>query len=214
MHFNIDDFIKKSLINLDYTKEITGIDEFLKSLEFHYFSNIKLKRKSCTLNSVHLVLEVNCNIELLELFTNFNTGRWGTSSKNGSPLQCNLEILNSRNNCNIDIEELTIFLNDTSIVIKRIYDNSIASQFNDILKQIACNYIFLTKGLTQKPYEIFVPIFEDSIDNLELEDDQSNILPKSYSEFWGIYLDKEDEASIFDVQRNTYVTGYLEFLSE
>jgi hypothetical protein len=214
MHFNIDDFIKKSLINLDYTKEITGIDEFLKSLEFHYFSNIKLKRKSCTLNSVHLVLEVNCNIELLELFTNFNTGRWGTSSKNGSPLQCNLEILNSRNNCNIDIEELTIFLNDTSIVIKRIYDNSIASQFNDILKQIACNYIFLTKGLTQKPYEIFVPIFEDSIDNLEFEDNQSNILPKSYSEYWGIYLDKEDEASIFDVQRNTYVTGYLEFLSE
>ena len=214
MHFNIDDFIKKSLINLDYTKEITGIDEFLKSLEFHYFSNIKLKRKSCTLNSVHLVLEVNCNIELLELFTNFNTGRWGTSSKNGSPLLCNLEILNSRNNCNIDIEELTIFLNDTSIVIKRIYDNSIASQFNDILKQIACNYIFLTKGLTQKPYEIFVPIFEDSIDNFELEDDQSNILPKSYSEYWGIYLDKEDEASIFDVQRNTYVTGNLEFLSE
>jgi hypothetical protein len=214
MHFNIDDFIKKSLINLDYTKEITGIDEFLKSLEFHYFSNIKLKRKSCTLNSVHLVLEVNCNIELLELFTNFNTGRWGTSSKNGSPLQCNLEILNSRNNCNIDIEELTIFLNDTSIVIKRIYDNSIASQFNDILKQIACNYIFLTKGLTQKPYEIFVPIFEDSIDNLEFDDNQSNILPKSYSEYWGIYLDKEDEASIFDVQRNTYVTGYLEFLSE
>ena len=214
MHFNIDDFIKKSLINLDYTKEITGIDEFLKSLEFHYFSNIKLKRKSCTLNSVHLVLEVNCNIELLELFTNFNTGRWGTSSKNGSPLLCNLEILNSRNNCNIDIEELTIFLNDTSIVIKRIYDNSIASQFNDILKQIACNYIFLTKGLTQKPYEIFIPIFEDSIDNLEFDDIQSNILPKSYSEYWGIYLDKEDEASIFDVQRNTYVTGYLEFLSE
>ena len=157
---------------------------------------------------------MNCNIELLELFTNFNTGRWGTSIKNGSPLQYNLEILNSRNNCNIDIEELTIFLNDTSIVIKRIYDNSIASQFNDILKQIACNYIFLTKGLTQKPYEIFVPIFEDSIDNFELEDDQSNILPKSYSEYWGIYLDKEDEASIFDVQRNTYVTGNLEFLSE
>jgi hypothetical protein len=214
MLFNIDDFIKKSLVNLDYTKEIIGIDEFLKSLEFHYFSNIKLKRKSCTLNSVHLVLEVNCNIDLLELFTNFNTGRWGTSSKNVSPLQYYLEILNSRNNCNIDIEELTIFLNDTSIVIKRIYDKSIATQLNDILKQIAYNYVFLTRGLTQKPYEIFVPIFEDSLDNNEFEEDQTNILPKSYSEFWGIYLDKEEEASIFDIQRNTYITGDLEFLSE
>ena len=74
--------------------------------------------------------------------------------------------------------------------------------------------MFLTRGLTQKPYEIFVPIFEDSLDNMEFEDDQTNILPKSYSEFWGIYLDKEDEASIFEVQRNTYVTGDLEFLSE
>lgn len=214
MPFNIDDFIKKSLINIEYTKEINGIDEFLKSLEFHYFSNIKLKRKSCTLNSVHLVLEVNCNIELLELFTNFNTGRWGTCIKNESPLQYSLDILNSRNNCNIDIEEFTIFLNDTSIVIKRIYDKSIATQLNNIIRQIACNYVFLTKGLTQKPYEIFVPIFEDSLDNFEVQDDQTNILPKSYSEYWGIYLDKEDEASIFDVQRNTYVTGDLEFLSE
>ena len=74
--------------------------------------------------------------------------------------------------------------------------------------------MFLTRGLTQKPYEIFVPIFEDSLDNMEFVDDQTNILPKSYSEFWGIYLDKEDEASIFEVQRNTYVTGDLEFLSE
>jgi hypothetical protein len=74
--------------------------------------------------------------------------------------------------------------------------------------------VFLTRGLTQKPYEIFVPIFEDSLDNNEFEEDQTNILPKSYSEFWGIYLDKEEEASIFDIQRNTYITGDLEFLSE
>ena len=209
MPFNIDDFLKNSLINLDYTKEITGIDDFLKSLEFHYFSTIKLKSKSCNLNSIHLVLEVNCNLDLLELLSHFNTGRWGSSDKSTSPLQQNLKLLNSKNSYNLDIEELTIFLNDTNIVIKRIYNNSISSQFNDILKQIACNYVFLTKGLTQKPYELFIPIFEDSIEDFEFENDQVNILPKSYYEFWGIYLDKDDEASIFDVQRNTYVCGDL-----
>ncbi|WP_339837490.1 hypothetical protein [uncultured Maribacter sp.] len=214
MPFNIDDFLKNSLLNLDYTKEITGIDDFLKSLEFHYFSTIKLKSKSCNLKSIHLVLEVNCNLDLLELLSHFNTGRWGRSDKSTSPLQQNLKLLNSKNSYNLDIEELTIFLNDTNIVIKRIYNNSISSQFNDILKQIACNYVFLTKGLTQKPYELFIPIFEDSIEDFEFENDQVNILPKSYYEFWGIYLDKDDEASIFDVQRNTYVCGDLEFLSE
>ena len=85
---------------------------------------------------------------------------------------------------------------------------------NDILKQIAFNYVFLTRGLTQKPYEIFVPIFEDTLENPDNNEDEMNIAPKSYSEFWGIYLDKDDEASIYDVNKNTYVSGDLEFLSE
>jgi hypothetical protein len=128
-----------------------------------------------------------------------------------------LDLLNSKNEPNIDIEELTLFLNDTSIVIKRIYNKSISTQFNSILKQIARNYVFLTRGLTQKPYEIFVPIFEDTLENYEVENIHSShleIAPKSYSEFWGVYLDKDDEASIYDVKRTKYISGNLEFLTD
>jgi len=213
MLFNFENFITNSRLNLEYQKEIIGINEFVNTLEYHYFSTVKLKSKSVSLDSINLVLEVNCNLVLMELFSHFNSGRWGNSGKNVAPIQHCLEILNFKNKLSIDIEELTISLNDTSIVIKRIYDKSISTQFNDILKQIACNYVFLTKGLTQKPYEIFVPIFEDSIENFELTDTQLDFTPKSYSEFWGIYLDKDDEASIYDVKRNTYVNGNLEFLT-
>ncbi|TDS15257.1 hypothetical protein DFQ03_1898 [Maribacter caenipelagi] len=212
MPFNYENFINNS--KLEYTKEITGIDEFLSAIDFHYFSSVKLNNKHITFNSISLVLEVSCNLNLLELLAHFNTGRWGNSGKEDSPLHIALENLDLKNQCNIDIEELTFFLNDTSIVIKRIYNRSISTQVNDIFKQIAFNYVFLTRGLTQKPYEIFVPIFEDYIENIEADDEQLNMAPKSYSEFWGIYLDKDDEASIYDVNKNTYVSGDLEFLSE
>ncbi|MEP2277974.1 hypothetical protein [Maribacter sp.] len=212
MPFNYQNFINNS--KLEYTKDIAGIDEFLGSIGFHYFSNVKLNNKHITFNSISLVLEVSCNLDLLELLSHFNTGRWGYNGREETPLQSALDILDLKNQHNIDIEELTFFLNDTSIVIKRIYDKSIPSQLNDILKQIAFNYVFLTRGLTQKPYEIFVPIFEDIIENIDANEDQINTAPKSYSEFWGIYLDKDDEASIYDVHKNTYVSGDLEFLSE
>lgn len=212
MPFNYENFINNS--KSEYTKEIIGIDEFLKSLDFHYFSSVKLNNKHITFNSISLVLEISCNLDLLELLAHFNTDRWGHNGKEKSPLQQELEILDLKNKYHIDIEELTIFLNDTSVVIKRIYDKSIPTQLNDILKQIAFNYVFLTRGLTQKPYEIFVPIFEDTLENPDNNEDEMNIAPKSYSEFWGIYLDKDDEASIYDVNKNTYVSGDLEFLSE
>ncbi|WP_036154848.1 hypothetical protein [Maribacter forsetii] len=212
MPFNYENFINNS--KLEYTKDIVGIDEFLSSIGFHYFSDVKLNNKHITFNSISLVLEVSCNLDLLELLSHFNTGRWGYNGKTESPLQHALDVLNLKNQHNIDIEELTFFLNDTSIVIKRIYDKSIPTQLNDIIKQIAFNYVFLTRGLTQKPYEIFVPIFEDIIENIDANENQLNTAPKSYSEFWGIYLDKDDEASIYDVHKNTYVSGDLEFLSE
>ena len=212
MPFNYENFINNS--KSEYTKEIIGIDDFLKSLDFHYFSDVKLNNKHITFNSISLVLEISCNLDLLELLAHFNTDRWGYNGKEKSPLEQALEILDSQNKYHIDIEELTFFLNDTSVVIKRIYDRSIATQLNDILKQIAFNYVFLTRGLTQKPYEIFVPIFEDTIQHMDDNEEELNIAPKSYSEFWGIYLDKDDEASIYDVNKNTYVSGDLEFLSE
>ncbi|WP_116769231.1 hypothetical protein [Maribacter litoralis] len=212
MPFNYENFINNS--KSEYTKEIIGIDDFLKSLDFHYFSDVKLNNKHITFNSISLVLEISCNLDLLELLAHFNTDRWGYNGKEKSPLEQALEILDLQNKYHIDIEELTFFLNDTSVVIKRIYDRSIATQLNDILKQIAFNYVFLTRGLTQKPYEIFVPIFEDTIQHMDGNEEELNIAPKSYSEFWGIYLDKDDEASIYDVNKNTYVSGDLEFLSE
>lgn len=218
MLFNFEDFIKNSQGNQAETDDIIGISEFLNSLEFHYFSQVILKNRSATKSSIKLVIEMSCNLDLLELLSHFNTGRWGNYRNDISPIEQCLNQLNLKNKSQIDLEEVTLFLNDTSIVIKRIYKNSIAKEFNDILMQIAANYVFITKGLTQKPYEIFVPIFEntlESFENMVNVDLKLEKIPKTYSEFWGVYLDKDEEASIFDLQKNTYINGALDFyLSE
>lgn len=208
---NSEDFIKNSLMNIHYRQEIIGIDNFLDNLESHYFSSVKINNISATLDSLNLVLEINCKLELLEVLSHFNRERWGNNGKTVNPLQQCLEFLNSKNTKIIDIEELTISLIDTSIIIKRLYKNSIASQLNFILKEIAGNYVYLTRGVTQRPYEIFMPIFEVTSENSYLNDTvQTNVAPKSYAEFWGIYLDQEDEACIYDVKKNEYISRDLE----
>lgn len=212
MPFNLEDFLKNSHINLGKHQHIIGMDDFLNVLEFHYFSKVKLLHHSIKRQSLNLVLEIDCNLKLLELLSHFNIERWGHNTKPGTPLQQCLELLDLKNNLSVDIEELTLLLNDTSIVIKNIYPKSIVTEFNEILKSIASNYVFLTEGLTKKPYEIFIPIFEDTLDNLDFTPTAAS--PKTYSEFWGVYLDKDDEASIYDVQRSTYINGNLEFLTD
>jgi len=112
----------------------------------------------------------------------------------------------------MDIEELTLFLSDTNIIIKRIYDRSIPAQLNEILTQISNHYIFFSKGLTEKPYEIFVPVFEDNI-NGTIENGANNIpekTPKSYLEFWGIYLESDEDALIYDLQENIFIPADLD----
>ncbi|MGC1517066.1 MAG: hypothetical protein WA810_15955, partial [Maribacter sp.] len=199
---------------INHQQGIYGIVEFMNSVEFHYFSQVKLKSNHTTKTSLHLVLEITCNLELIELFAHLNTGRWGHSESLTNPLLNSLLLLNSKNNAAIDIEELTLFLNDTSIVIKRIHERSVATQFHEILGQIASNYVFLTRGLTQKPFEIFVPIFEDTFETEELVALSIENAPKTYDEFWGVYLDNEEEAAIYDVSKNSYVHGNLEFLTD
>lgn len=199
--------------NSDYT--INGLDNYLKFLEFHYFSEVSLRNYTINNIGLDMTLDINCPINLLEMLGHFNKNRWGKSiGLTTSPLQKGFEILTKKNNTNLDIEELTLILNDTSIVIKKISEKSILHQFNDIITELANHYIYFTKGLTEKPYEIFVPVFEDNIEN-DVNNDKLNCIqkennPQSYFEFWGIYLDSLDDALIYDLNKNAFIPADLD----
>lgn len=212
MPFNLDGYKQIELSNLDNNSGVYGLNQYLKSLEHHYFSSVTLRKYNSVENKVDMALDLVCPVSLLEILGHFNKGRWGTDGSMKSPLEKSFEHLVSQNNMYLDIEELTLFLEGTTIVIKRIYNRSIPEQLNEILTEIANHYIFFTKGLTEKPYEIFIPVFEDEIQNnsTDLSKDSLCKTPKSYFEFWGMYLDSEEDALIYDLNKNSYIPADLD----
>lgn len=188
---------------------INGLNHFFESLEFHYFSKLSLSNYTIHDQGIDMALDMNCSIDLLDMLNHFNQNRWGKSTPlTASPLLKAFHILEQQNTACLDIEELTIFLNDTTITIKRIAERSIFEQFNNIINQLTNHHIYFTKGLTQKPYEIFVPVFEDDMDNLHLN--KTNRAPKSYFNFWGIYMDTDEDALIYDLNSNSFIPADLD----
>ncbi|MGB3150323.1 MAG: hypothetical protein WBB27_06630 [Maribacter sp.] len=214
MPLDFGDFKHTTLTNLDSTSGIQGLENYLKSLEHHYFSDITVRKFRSVENTVDMALDIVCPIDLLEVLGHFNKGRWGYDYNGKPSLEHSFKALVNENKTYLDIEELTLFLNDASIVIKKIYNHSIPEQLNTILTEIANHYIFFTKGLTAKPYEIFVPVFEDNIQDVSKnlsEKKPSYKTPKTYFEFWGIYLDSEEDALIYDLGKNSYIPADLDF---
>ncbi len=210
----MENFKLEPLTKLDENSSIIGFNDYLKSLEKHYFSEVSLRNYRSKDKTTHMSIDMKCNLSLLEMLGLHNKGRWGDNDSEFSPLKKSFDLLRSRNTVKLDIEELTLFLNDTSIVIKKIYNLSIAEQFNEILLEIANHYIYFSKGLTEKPYEIFVPVFEDNLKENDrdqaLSEAKHEKTPKNYFEFWGVYFDSQEDALVYDLSRNTYITAHLE----
>jgi len=198
---------------LDESSGIIGLDGYLKSLEKHYFSEVSLRSYNSGNELVEMTIDMRCNVSLLDMLVFYNKGRWGYGGPDASPLKNSFDHLTEQNTVSLDIEELTLLFNDTSIIIKKIYNRSIPEQLNDILSEIGNHYVYFSKGLTEKPYEIFVPVFEDKFTDNGIDHalmGATEKTPKSYFEFWGVYLESHDDALIFDVSGNTYIPADLD----
>ncbi len=207
-------FRLKPTTKLDEKSGIIGLDGYLKSLEKDYFANVSLRNYNSNEFTVEMTIDIQCHLSLLEMLAFFTKSRWGFSGGEVSALKKSFNALTELNTIKLDIEELTLLLDDTSIIIKKIYNQSIPDQLNEILSEISNHYIYFSKGLTEKPYEIFVPVFEDCV--AENEKDHSLFhakekTPKSYFEFWGVYLESQEDALIYDVSKNAYIPADLDF---
>lgn len=195
-------------INYPYS-QVIGLESFLKTLEFNYFSQIKVRSCSSSEYNFEMGLDFHCPISLLDLLAQFNKGIWGNNQSNISPLKTSFLELTSKNCLQLDIDELTLYLLDTNIVIKKINGRSIIEQLNNILTEIAKQYVFLTIGLTEKPYEIFVSIDEEY--SVWDTDSSTRTNPSSYFKFWGVYFESKEDAMIYDLENNKYIPADLDF---
>ncbi len=209
-------------IGLDKSTKIHGLDAFRKNLEKDFFSEAHISNQSSDDTEANLVIEIYSNFGLLETLAHFNEGIWGNVQKRNtnehgiSSFLKSLCHLKKQNSLHLDIEEFSIFLNDTTIIINKIYEQSIPDQLENIITEIAKHQVYCTKGFSEIPFEIYVPVFEENF--LENDIALSNIRTrnhnkKDYFRYWGLYFGSEEDAVIYDLASKCNVSGDLYMLS-
>ena len=184
-----------------------GLEDFLKVLERDFFAEIVAEcRYDIKKERTDLILDIHCNFGLTESLHHFNNGNWGGMSIHrdshcSSRFDEAFQKLCVDNNHAIDISEMSIYFKDTSIIVSRIQDYSIPEELGGIIYKLSEHFVYFTKGLTEMPYEIFVPVFED-IDQHALEAEGQR---GQYYDFWGLYFNDEinHDVLIYDLKSKT-----------
>ncbi len=171
-----------------------GLDDFIKALERDFFANVEMQCRYHTDNEkTDLILNLHCNYGLTESLHHFNNGNWGgfICGPDKANTICSFDAafqkLSDANNNIVDIAEASIHFKDTSIIVTRIYDYSIPEQLGEIIVKTSEHFVYITKGLTEMPYEIFVPVFEQHPQNVCT----SKKRQKCYFDFWGLYFEND-----------------------
>lgn len=204
--------VNKSICKLYRQKYgVKGLTKFIKVLEKDFIAKVALRLSPTTNNKFHLSLHIDCNYSLhIALFqlTNYNWGNLHTEEQpNESIIKKELKKLNFINEDTITINELIFSFTDTSLIINSIERIAIEDNIKEILESLSLNYVNITKGLSEMPFEIFTTIYEDTI-NEATNDSKIKIKPfMDYLDHWGLYFPSNEEIEIFDVQRKVFMNN-------
>lgn len=172
-----------------------GLLDFIKQLEKDFFAEVFVKCQYHTEEEkTDIILDLHCNFGLTEGLHHFNSGNWGgfTGYSEQESIKLSFETafgqLSANNNSTIDIAELSLHFKDTSIIVTRLEDRSIPEQLGSIINAVSEHFVYFTKGLTEMPYEIFVPVFEGSSPQKGLDFEAG---ARNYFKHWGLYFEND-----------------------
>lgn len=222
MPLHTESFKNSLKFGIDTNYDVIGLDTFEKSLAKYFISEVSVNIYSSNYEGTCLNIEFQNNLSLTEVLYFLNTHRWEQEGDNSvlsnvNPFLKALQALQDLNTKSIDIEEISILLKDTSIVIKKIYIQSIPSQLENILKEITAHYLMLTRNSKEVPFEMFIPVFEEGPleENGTLENIRTgtSCAINDYFGYWGLYYESEADAIIYDLGRKSMVYGDLFMLN-
>ncbi len=202
-------------IELDNNPQINGLEQFKRQLEKAYFSEVQVRDCCSDSTSCSLIIELGCSLHLHEAVQMLDQKDWGMYRHGKTALQDAVAILQLQNELDINIEEVSIFLKDTSIIIKRIYPKSVEEQLCTLLGKIADHYHDITKASLETPYEIYIPVFEEDImeNDIQLEAiETANNQLTDYFSYWALYFESDEEAVIYELSKRQMIGGELHML--
>jgi len=217
MPLNDDKFRDFSRVGLNINLAIEGLDRFIKNVEKHFFSRVTVRNYSHSANSLNLVVELDCNFGLLEALDHFEKGTWGNFESHENSFSRALNQLRACNSVEIDVEEFSLFLQDTSIILNRVCAQSIPRQLQNIFSKVNQHVVHFTKGLTEIPYEIYLPVFDHKVmgneDNLVMNMKSGSHSEQNYFGFWGLYYFSDEDAVVYDLKNQSFIKGNLQMLN-
>ena len=198
-----------------------SLEVFTKQLEKAYYANVNVRSLENRENRTNLVVELQSNLNLVEFLYHVQKRNMGqlirteTNDLKDIALSQALDTLSESNGYELDIEELTFFLTDSEITVKRIYSQSIEEQIGNIYRELAQHYMYFTNNQSRVPTEIFIPVFEENLDEqfkhgMCMESATSS--KRDYFNFWGIYFSHNDDAVIYDLSMRSIISGDLYML--
>lgn len=203
-------------VELDDNPQIKGLKQFKDQLEKDYYSDVQIRDCSTVSNVCYLIIELKCNLRLEEAVYLLKQEGWGSKQASKSCLKEAIGVLENQNSFDIQVEEFSLFLLDTSIIIKRIHQRSIEEQLYALLYEIAEHHPSITKKSAETPYEIYIPVFEEDI----LENDRKITAieegkneSKDYFTYWGLYFDSENDAVIYELPKRRIFSADLFMLN-
>ncbi len=217
MHNSKNNFNSYCLKGFDKNVEIAGLHRFATSLEKQFFSKVTIKNISLLPFKLKLVVELTCNYKLVDALTHFKKEIWGNFSSKKYSFKKELKRLKDANEVFIEVEELSVFLSDTSIIIHRVYHESIPEQLNSIFCKLENSYVNFTRGLEEVPYEIFVPVYEEKYltyeSQKELNIQAGPNCSTHYFSYWGLYFSSEKDAVVYDLKNHLLINSNLQMLT-
>ncbi len=206
-------------LKIGQNPEVLGLDDFTNYLEKVYYSNAIVRTIPKESFHTNLIIELECNFSLVEVLSQLQKGNWGTTANDSkiSPLLEAFIHLQDRNAKALDIEEFSIYLKDSSIIIKNIYTNSVQEQLNTILQHIAAHYVYFTKKMSETPFEIYIPVFGEDIfeNNTQIRNIRlNNNHQRDYFKYWGLYFESFEDAQIYNLKERSFIPGDLHMLND
>ena len=198
-------------------EELNGLDDFKSELSRDYVSVVQSRPGERGGGLYELAVEFISTITLQDLATFLLQGIAYDLIKSGSkafilrPFLDAYDKLKSRNpDRKVDIDELKIVFQDTTVILHQISENSIFLNLENILSHLAKHAHHLVVGETERPFEIVIPVFEDPASDrpsrfrvkLDVDETIPFFSDKDYLGFWGLWYEFA-KFRVYDVQNKS-----------